>query len=706
MPDADRKQVHTFCRICDPGCGLVASLEGQELIALQPDKAHPVHKGYACHKGIHFKSVHTDPERLNYPLAKSQDSGFREASWSEVVSEIAMRLERIHQESGETAIAAYQGNPSAYSSATYYHSTGLLRKLGCGRFFSAGTQDCSAKFASSEAMYGAMMLHPYADLLHTDYLLCIGANPKVSHMSFLHVSNPMDKLKAITRRGGKICHVNPRAMESSNRATGEVLRIRPDTDLYFLAGVINEIVTAIGYDEAWVEQHSKNFDDVLRFVEPYSIDRVAGVVGVAADDIRTVARDFASAGSASVHVSTGVNQGRQGALCYWLANMLSLMTGNLGKRGGNIYSPNFFPMARFSKPKTADPYFETRHGVMRLVGNDLPANLLIDMINDPDAPIRAMIVVAGNPVLSLSGGKPLRQALQKLELLVVIDIYRSATAELADYVLPATDWLEHEDVNSLGASVGVALEPYVQYTPAVVPPKAGRRDDWWILASIAQAMGRKTLLDESAPNPLGFLSSMLESSDLSLEALKGALCQTVVLPAPEPMDLFRIGVQHEDGKVDCGPNTLRKGWPRARAIFDELCNEPPGQLKLISRRTNYMINSWMHNVEVLKVKSHQTNPLYINASDAAARGLHEGMPVMVASASGELATTISIDDSLRDGVVAMTHGWGNGDTSGMRVAQTFPGTNVNALSPVGPGSYDALSNQSHMTGINVDVTPA
>lgn len=696
------RQERTFCRICEPGCALVATVESDKLVRLQPDKEHPVHRGFACNKGIQFQYVHQDSDRLDVPL--SRRSGLLQpTTWDAVVPEIADQLRGIQDRYGHSAIAAYQGNPAAFSSATYYHATGLLRKLGCERFFSAGTQDCSAKWAASEGMYGSMIVHPYPDLLHTDYFLCIGSNPRVSHMSFIHVSNPMEKLREIKNRGGQVCFVNPRNIESANAATGEVLQLRPDTDLYFLAAVISEIAHVHGYDREWVQEHGRGFAEVLAFAKRYPVERVADVVGLKADAIKRVAREFATADSASVLMSTGVNQGRQGALCYWLVNMLSLMTGNLGKKGGNIYSPNFYPMAQNATKPSSAPYFETEFGVMRKLGNQLPANLLVDMIEDSKSPIRALIVLAGNPMLSLSGGERLRNALAGLELLIVIDLYQSSTAELADYVLPATDWLEHEDVNSLGAFVGVALEPYVQYTRAVVEPKGDRRDDWWILSKIAQALGHATLLDDEDPQPLAYLESMLSYSNLSLDALKDAPGGTVVLPTPEPKDLFAVGVQHEGRKVDCCPPALIPGWERAERIFRYLEQEHPEQLKLISRRTNYMINSWMHNVDVLKVKSHETNPLWINSREAERHGLAEGVDVEVSNENGSIRTIARIDESLRDGVVAMTHGWGNEQAKGMRVACEHPGVNVNALSPRGRNSYDMLSNQSHMTGIKVRV---
>lgn len=701
-------KVHTFCRLCEPACALIAEVSESGISELRPDKEHPVHKGFACHKGLSFLDVHYDPDRLDYPLRKAKGKNsdgpdFVRISWDEAFQEIAGKLQAIQERYGPSAIAAYTGNPASYTTATYQKASSIISSMGCRMKFSAGTQDCSAKFAASEGIYGSLMFHPIPDLLHTDYFLSIGSNPMVSHMSFVHVSDPMEKLKDIRRRGGTIRFVNPRIIESSTPETGDVLLIRPDTDFYFLAGVLHEMLFEIGFDRAAVEARSRNIDGLLKFVSAYPPDRVAPVTGIGADTIRQVAKEFTDAPRASIHMSTGVNMGRQGALAYWMLNMISLVTGNLGRQGGNVYSPGFFPMAKFIRKKTDNPYFDSPHGEIRLIGQDLPATLLPDMIVRDEDPIRALIVLAGNPVLSLAGGDRLREAMMQLDLIVVIDIFRTATGEMADYILPATDWLEHEDINSLQAAVGAALEPYVQYTPAVEAPKGERRDDWWILARIAQEMGKPTMLDDPDPNPLEKIEKLLAESGLSINQLKSLPCQTAVLPPINPDDLFEIGIQHPDGLVDCCPVILHRGFERAEALLGELQSESPDQLKLITRRTNYMMNSWLHNVSRFKGSVHQINPLWINPEDAAKLDLYEGDRVEVYNENGAIDADLVFDTTLRRGVVSMSHGWGHRGAKGLRIAQKHHGVNVNQLAPTGPGSYDTLSNQTHMTGLNVSV---
>jgi anaerobic selenocysteine-containing dehydrogenase len=700
------RKVHTFCRLCDPHCGLEAVVEDGRIVSLRNDQDHPVHKGFSCHKGIQYLRVHQDSDRLNHPLrrcnSRSQERGeFVQVSWDEAAAGVGAKLTDIARRYGDQAIAVYSGNPAAYSSSFFTNTQALCAGFGKGPRFSSLTQDCANKFAGSEAIYGSFMVHPIPDLLHTDYFLSIGCNPAISHMSLIQVSDPMARLRAIKQRGGKIVFINPRRIESATPGTGDVIQIRPDTDFYFLAGLLHEIVFNIGYDRQQVEKRAKNLDGLLEFVKDWPPERAAAVTDISLDAIREIAREFCAAPAASIHMSTGVNMGTQGVLAYWMLHMISLLSGNLGKQGGNLYSVGFCPTAKFTRRTQDQPFFDTEFGELRTVAGNLPTNLMAEVLESQQNPVKALIVISGNPLLSVGGEARLRAALQGLELIVVLDIYPSVTAGLADFVLPATDFLEREDVNTL--VVGFQLEPYVQYTPAVVPAKGERRDDWWILSRLLQAIGKPSLLDDPEPKPFGAVEAMLRHSRLSLDELKQLPCQTAVLPEVDPEDTFRFGVQNDDGLIDCCPELFRRGFASPEQRWHVLIGEPKDQLKLITRRTGLMINSWMNNLALLKKGVHMTNPLWMSPQDAESRGLFEGSEVTVETDFGQVQAELVLDETLKPGVVAMTHGWGHSKAYGLMTANRFPGANVNQLAPVGAASFDVLSNQSHLTGINVKV---
>ncbi|MDB5970122.1 MAG: psrA 2 [Hydrocarboniphaga sp.] len=696
---------HTFCRICEPLCPLVAELDDSgAVIRLRPDREHPVTRGFACHKGLSYLDVHDDPDRLDYPLRRTNPRSepvgkFERVTWDEALADIGQRLRGLRDQHGPNAIGTYYGNPVAFNTKGFLPALTLPARIGTRHSFGAGTQDMANKPAALEAIFGSSQWS-IPDFYNTHYLLCFGSNPKVSHWTTLSTHKPMHVLHDITSRGGKVRFVNPRRIESVGESTGELIPIRPDTDVYLMAAMLHEIDTTVGFDAQVIHRYGKHVAELRAFVARYPAERVARVTGIAADVIRRLASEFGEAKSASVYMATGVNQGRQGTLAYWLLNMLSFVTGNLGRSGGNYHARGFSPTTTGAPPPAVE-YFDTPLGKMRHCFFSLPGNLLSDFIEVEQDPIRALLVLSGNPLLSMSGEERLRKALPKLDLVVCIDLYRNATGEYADYILPASDWLEREDLTH--TSNGSQPNPYVQYTDAVVPPKGERRSDWWIIARLERELGLDNMLDGDPPQHLGFLDIVLGASKLTVDALRMMPHQTAVLPQAPREAFYDDLLTSEDKKVDCCPELFAEALNRCETIFEELAHEDPHQLKVISLRTNYMHNGNLANMKALKSERHGLNPLHIHPDDAGRRGLVEGDVARVFNDNGSVTTHITYDDTLMPGVVALSHGYGHQQAPGITKAYALPGVNTNRLMPAGPGSYDKLSNMSHMTGVAVEV---
>ena len=698
------KTVSTFCRVCEPSCGLLAEVDNNTIQRLQPDKTHPVSQGFACHKGVNYLAIHQDPDRLDTPLQRlgSRQPGegqWQSQDWDSSLAAVGSKLNAIRDQYGPDAIAGYIGNPTAFNALGSQGIGDFFMGIGSRRIFNSGTQDCSNKFAAGEAVFGTSTLHPLPDIENTDCLLIFGENPKVSHMSFISIADPMAKIRTACQRGASVYYINPRQIESASPKTGEVVQILPDTDLYLMAALLHEIDALGRFDEAVLAQHGNHVAELRAFIAPYSADAVAEVVGLDAGQIRSLAEEFSGAERAAVHMSTGVNMGRHGTLCYWLLQMLSFVTGNLDKVGGNFYSEGFYPAAKAGRARLDKLFFSTRYGEMRHIRGALPGNLLPDMILDDDNPVRALVVIAGNPLLSVGGEARWRAALEKLDLLIVIDLFRNATGEYAHYLLPAADMLERPDLNICG--LGMQYQPHVQYTDAVVPAAGQRKEEWWILSRLLQHMGMNApLLDQ--PNPFGRLEHMMARHQLSVDSLKAAPSGTVVLDTQSIGRFYTDFVQTDDKRVDCCPPLFADAIALAREQFQALKDQAP-DYRLINLRTNYMHNSWYQNVAKLKRGKHDHNPLHMHPQDMAALGLTDGDPLEVSNEYGEVTALARSDDSLRPGVVAMTHGWGNQKTPGLRVANRYPGVNINALLPNGPGSYEKLSNQAFMSGVPVSI---
>lgn len=689
---------HTFCRLCEVMCGLEITVTNGAVTKVRPDHGHPVSQGFACNKGLLSLDIHNDPDRLARPLRRTE-AGWEDASWPDAIGEVASRLRDIIDRHGPNSVAIYFGNPNAFNALSGPAGGLFVQAIGSGMVFSSSTQDCANKFAVGELLYGAADIQPVADIERTDHLLMIGTNPRITKSSFISVPDPVAAMRRVVERGGAVTFVNPLRIEPE---LGPTVQIRPDTDCYLLAAMLHRIDHTVGFDVERYARQLDGLDALRRWVSDYPPSRVAAVVGVPAETIERLADDFAAAPTAAVHVSTGVNMGRQGALAFYLVQMLSLVTGNFDRPGGNyVRARAFEPMPATAGPGL-DSFEATPVGPVRRVKGCLPAALLPEWIRHPEHPIKAFISVAGNPVLSLAGGDVVADAFASLDLLVAIDLYRNATAELAHVVLPSTDWFERHDLNYF--TQGVQASPHVQLTEPLVAPRDERKHESEIFSMLIEAMGLPAMLPPGLDGLAMVFDGVLAPHGLSVADLVRRDRGLALLPDDTAGTFFSAQIRTPDRRIDCAPPIIDLAFQRASQVLAEFGAEAPEQLRLITRRTRNTLNSAMSNVAKLMARGADDNPLWIHPDDARVRGISEGGVVRVSNESGSLVARAAFDANLRVGVVSMTHGFGHAAAPGMRVAQAHPGVNVNALSPVGPGTFDPVSGMTHLTGIAVDVT--
>lgn len=699
----------SFCRICEPGCPLKVHFDADgKPVELTPDFDNPA-QGTACHKGLSYLEIHNDPDRLNWPMKRmnprSEERGeFVRISWAQAFEEIGARLRAIRETHGGKSVATYAGNPGAFNSTWTMFALYLKEAMDTQFRFTSNTQDTSNKMATFAHVYGSASAFKIPDIDNTDFLMLIGTNPKVSRWTLMSAENNWEIIKDIQRRGGKVRFVNPRVTESSTEETGPTLLIKPGSDAYFLAALLHEVEALNGFDIDIVAKYGRNVEAMREFVRKYSPEAVAGVTGLTAEEIRTVAREFVEAKSGVVYMATGVNQSRQGMISAWLVEMLQFVTGNLGRKGGT-YKPNGLstvcpPFTGFNRIETSIGPFEVLQPGMSV---PLPANIMTPLIANGD--IKALFVISGNPLLTVAGETGARKAYENLDLLISIDIFRSATGELADYVLPAQDFLERHDINLIGS--GLQQRPNVKYTEAMVAPAFERREEWWILLNILKAAGFATPLDDNPCFDWGraAIEKALANQNLSIEKLCAMPSGTALLD-PLPYDaVFEKCLQHPDRKIDCFPEKFVSAglFDRFDRIFAELAAEPEGTLKLISLRTPYMNNSWFANAPKFRKDKERDNPLHMAPADVARLGLVEGDRISLSTGYGTLETHVFIDRSLREGVVAMAHGYGQRRSFALRIARQNAGSNCNDIMPNGPDSFEPLSNMAWLSAVPVTV---
>jgi anaerobic selenocysteine-containing dehydrogenase len=704
----------TFCRICEASCGLIAEVDGERVLRLAPDPDHVLSRGFACVKGTRYVDVHGSPDRLRTPLKRIGDQ-FVPISWPQALAEIGAKVRALRAQHGDDSVGMYVGNPAALSPLHLVFSGAFAQGLRSRHLYTSGSQDCNNKFVASEELFGSPLLQPIPDLDRLRCFIVIGSNPAVSQFTFVHAPRLMERLKARERDGARIFFVNPRRTESA-RELGEQMFIRPGSDLFMLLAFARELFVS-GHVRPEFAKYADGVDALREAVMPWSPERVAPSTGIAPDALRSLVSTYVAADGAAIFAGTGVNQGPYGTLAVWLVHAIQLLSGNLDRAGGTIVTRTMQRAARIGYPSgDAIEHRYSRFGNQRSVMDSLPAGIMPDEILTPGpGQLRALIVSAGNPLLSCPNSARMEEALRALELVVSIDLFRNETGNHAHYLLPATSFLERSDI-PLGMG-GYQPEPYGQFAEPVVAPLGEAKDEWWIFTELARAcatplrnsapfqwyLEQSTRAHSVLPKLLRFAPSWAAAASArlhgtSLRALREHR-HGVALPAHRHGSFLKRGVLTKTKKVQLAP-------PRFMAALAQV--EAPQtagtSLTLVTKRERTSHNSWMHNVERFVSGTRATNYLYMHPDDAVARALVDGAMCEVRSASGAVRVPVKISDELLPGTVALPHGWGHAAADGLRVAKRTTGANANVLSADGASSLEPLSGMARLTAIPVEVT--
>ena len=705
---------------------MVATVDNGRLTQLRPDREHPLSQGYACPKGIAMADVQNDPDRVVYPLKRVGGPGeFERVTWEEAMSDIAARMKRIVGAHGPQSVGWYMGNPGAFSYSHTLWAKGFLDGLGSPHYYSAGSQDVNNRFAASALLYGSPLLVPIPDLNRTDFLFVVGANPLVSHGSVLSAPRVREQLNAVVDRGGRVVVVDPRRSETARQF--EHVAIRPDSDAWMLLSMLHVIFTEGLADRAYMDSHVGGADALAAQARRFDPERTEAVTGIPADTLREIARAFATAPSAAAYGRTGSCLGRFGTLVAYLLDALNAVTGNLDRPGGAVFGRPPIALDELGEKAGLATYGKEHSrigGFPDVIGN-LPAALIPQEITTPgDRQIRAFFVSAGNPVLSVPNGAALEAAFEELDLLVSLDLYVSDTSRHAHYVLPATTFLEREDVPV--AFMGFFSTPFVQVTEAVVPPRGQARQEWRIIDDLSRRIGIApySLKPLRTLARLGYRISPKRLIDLVLRTgpagdwfglRRGGLSLGKVARSPHGIvlgdhiatNVLGKRVRHADRRVQVGDAAALGEIERMESANG---HAPQFPLSLIGLRELRSHNSWMHNSPLL-MRGGRTHALRIHPDDAAAAGLADGDHARITSASGALEAPVTLTDEMNPGTVALPHGWGH--RGGWQLANRAGGANVNQLAPSDPGDLEKLAGMSHLNGIPVrveavglDVSPA
>lgn len=706
------------CNLCEAICGIEITVQPDQRLDIRGDKDDPFSRGYICPKAVALQDFHYDRDRLKHPVRRTAD-GWERITWDEAFAEVEQNLKTIRGRHGRDSIATYLGNPSVHNYGVMLFAPGFIRSLKTRNRFSATSVDQLAHHLSAYLLFGHQLLLPVPDVDRTRFFLILGANPAVSNGSMMTAPGMGRRLQEIRQRGGKVVLVDPRFNETA-RLVDQHLFIRPGTDVLLLLALLH-VVFAEGLERPGrFAAFTNGVETVRHVVAEFSPDSVASVTGIAPEQIRRLAREFAAAESAVCYGRIGVSTQEFGGVCQWLINVLNIVTGNLDRPGGAMFPlPAFDPV---TAPQSLAPRgsFARRHTRVRklpeFAGEFPVAALAEEILTEGAGQVKSLVTVAGNPVLSTPNGRELDRALGSLEFMASIDCYINETTRHADVILPPTSPLErgHYDL----AFHLLAIRNTTKFSPPLFEPGAGAKHDWEILLELQTRMEDKGVVGRAqgglmrflGPERLVDLGLRFGPYGARLNPFSHGLTLRKVREAEHGIDLGPLRpclperLRTSDKRIDLAPAVLVKDVDRVKThLLDQASHESNGHLRLIGRRQLRSNNSWMHNTErLLRGKPQCT--ILMHPSDAAHRQLVSGQTVVVKSRVGSVEIPIEISDEMMPGVVSIPHGWGH-DRPGIQidVAKQHAGSSINDLTD--HLAIDTLCGTAAFNGISVTVEP-
>jgi anaerobic selenocysteine-containing dehydrogenase len=701
-------------------CGLVVNVEDGRVKDIRGDKDDIFSRGHICPKGPALRDLHDDPDRLRTPVRRV-GGDWQPIPFPEALDEAADRLARVRARHGPDAVALYVGNPVAHNHAALLGIPFLQAALGTKNRYDTNSQDANPKIFACMKMYGDGLSLTIPDVDRTDYLLMLGANPAASNGSTLTMGDPRARLRAIRERGGRIVLVDPRRTESADWCD-EHHWIRPGGDAALVLTLLHVLFAEHLVDCDGLTRVTRGLDALRECARRFPPRRVADAVGIAPDTIARLARELAGAKTAVAYCRVGVCQNELGLIASWLVEALNVVTGNFDRPGGMMFTrpaADIGPLARAVLGNHHGRWRSRVRGLPEFIGS-LPSGALLEEMTTPGpGQIRALVTLAGNPVLSIPGGERLAPALAKLDAMVSIDPYANETTRHANLIIPPVSLLESSHYDLLFHAV--AVRNTTHYSEPVLPRGEGALDDYEILTGLAtRLVGRRagaSLVGRTLERVLGRL---VPEADWVLDQLlrfgpygdrhvpgKGGLSLAKVRASPHGIDLGPLApmgrerVRTHDGRVDLAPDALVADVARVEAWLDT--RGSTSNLVLIGRRHLRSNNSWMHNLRSL-VKGPDRSALLVHPDDAARLGLSHGGSCRVKSRTGEILARVGICSDVMPGVVSLPHGYGHAQAARtLRVAGALPGANINALTD--EAWVEPILGNSILTGIPVTVEP-
>lgn len=695
------------CNLCEAICGLELTVEGRDVLSVRGNRADPLSRGHICPKGVAIADVYADPDRLRRPVRRvgeGADARWQEIGWDEAFDLVADNLARVIEQHGDDALGVYLGNPNAHSLGSMTHGTAMFKSFRTRNRYSATSVDQLPHQLVAHLMFGHQLFLPIPDIDRTSWFLVIGANPMASNGSLMTVPDFPQRVRDLKARGGRMVVLDPRRTETA-KVADEHHFVRPGTDAWVLLAMLHELTTR---SAPTVASYVDGVEAVVDLVAGFTPERAEEMSGLPAAEIRRLAAELVAADGGVVYSRIGVSAGPWGTVCQWAVNCLNILSGNLDRVGGAMFTtPAIDAVGTGLIGRGHFDAWRSRVRGLPETAGELPVSALREEIETPgEGQVRALLTVAGNPVLSTPDGARLDTALRGLDFMAAVDIYVNETTRHADVILPPTTALERDHYDLVFHLL--AVRNTARFTPAVFDKEADQRHDWQIFRELtlrtAARLSRKAPLKKRlvqrarlTASPTFLIGQLLRRGDSGVTLSK-------LRARPAGIDLGPLRARQlpdrlpsKGKRIDLAPAVVAADVARLAAVPAPVGDE----LLLIGRRHKQDCNSWMHNSERL-TRGRPRHQLLMNPDDLATRAITDGARVRVTSRVGTVEVEVAASDDLMPGVVSLPHGYGHAkDGVLMSRSRDVPGVSVNDLTD--PELLDVSGNAA-LNGVPVSVS--
>jgi anaerobic selenocysteine-containing dehydrogenase len=680
MTERQVVQRRSFCRFCQASCGIVVSLDGDQVVKVEGDPEHPLSRGYTCPKGRALGAWHHHPARIDRPRI-----GAESVSWDACLGDLADRIQRIVDESGPHAVGIFFGTGSSFDSAGGRGAYAFHAALGSRSRYTARTIDTPCRPLVSDLMGGHPGLIPQLDDESTTLLVLVGTNPVVSHGHLIGMTRPAMRLRQLTRDGREVWVLDPRATETARLASRH-LQLMPGSDYAVLGYALRELLgPGGGADLDYLADHASGVRELEALVSPYDLTTASALSGLPIAALEDFVAAIRRHGRLVLATGTGSSMSRAANITEWFGRALQVVTGSYERPGGAWFNPGFLrgmdkrrhsptpPELSNSPGPNSRPELSRRY-------DELPCSAMTDEIEAGN--LRALFVIGGNLITAFPERERLQRALTRLDVLASVDVIDTETTAMATHVLPAAGQLERADVPDYIDQYLPAVMSH--FTPAVVPPVADRKPVWWIFAALAHELGYDVL-------PRGLALETASDDDyVRFLAARGRLAFDELAASPTAV-------------VVSGPE---RGWVTDKVLPDgrwrlapadlvgqlqALQADPPARapLVLIPGRQLRTLNSALRDTPAPGDRRDKSE-IHLSPKDADLLGLADGAEAIVSSPAGSAGGRVRLDPRLRPGTVHIPHGWATPGVSNLISATT---------------DVDTLTGMPLQSGVPVSVRP-